>query len=101
MRCSFLIIILFLLTILLQQHAVAQCSSQVFTFPYHEDFESTDGNWIPSGTLSDWAWGTPSKPVITGAASGQKCWIAGGLTGSHYNDGESSFIQSPCFDFSN
>lgn len=33
------------------------------------------GGWTPGGTASDWAWGTPAKPVITGVANGTKCWI--------------------------
>lgn len=60
----------------------------------------TNGNWTPGGVASDWAWGTPSKPVISGAASGAKCWIVGGLTGSSYNNGERSYLTSPCFDLS-
>jgi gliding motility-associated-like protein len=77
----------------------AQCGTPISTFPYNEGFEATNGGWTTGGTASDWAWGTPSKPVITGAASGTKCWIVGGLTGSQYNDGEASWLQSPCFDF--
>lgn len=75
----------------------AQC---INTFPYSEDFESTNGNWNSGGTSNDWAWGAVSKPVIAQAASGSKCWVTGGLTSSFYNLGESSFVQSPCFDFS-
>ncbi len=78
--------------------ATAQCIS---AFPYLETFEANAGNWTTGGTSSDWAWGTPSKPVITGAGGGNKCWVAGGLTNSFYNNGESSWLQSPCFDFSN
>jgi gliding motility-associated-like protein len=79
----------------------AQCTGAINTFPFHEDFEMNDGSWIPGGTGSDWAWGHPDKPVITGAGSGTKCWITGGLNGSNYNDGEASWLQSPCFDFTN
>ena len=63
------------------QNTVAQCASPIATFPYNEDFEITNGAWTPGGTGSDWAWGTPTKPVITGAGSGTKCWVIGGLTG--------------------
>jgi gliding motility-associated-like protein len=55
---------------------------------------------MAGGTGSDWAWGSPSKPLISGAASGTKCWITGGLTGSAYSNGEASWLVSPCFDFS-
>lgn len=39
--------------------------------------------------------------MIANAASGTKCWNTGGLTGAHYNNSENSWLQSPCFDFSN
>lgn len=82
------------------QTSYAQCGTPISVFPYTESFESTNGGWIAGGTGSDWAWGTPSKPTITGAAGGTKCWITGGLTGSSYSNGEASWLQSPCFDFS-
>lgn len=81
------------------QKAVAQCATPINIFPYSEGFETTNGNWTSGGTGNDWAWGTPAKPVITGAATGTRCWIVGGLTGSSYNNGERSWLQSPCFDF--
>lgn len=81
------------------QKSGAQCGTPISVFPYSEGFEATNGSWVPGGAGSDWAWGTPSKPVITGAATGTKCWIIGGLTASKYNDGEASWLQSPCFDF--
>ena len=82
------------------QKTNAQCATPINTFPYTEGFEATNGNWTTGGTASDWTWGTPNKPVITGAANGSsKCWIVGGLTGSSYNNGERSWLQSPCFNF--
>ena len=92
--------ILLIGTFCITQNSHAQCATPISTFPYTEDFEITNGSWITGGTGSDWAWGSPSKPVITGAASGLKCWITGGLTGSSYTNGEASWLQSPCFDFS-
>lgn len=77
----------------------AQCGSPINSFPYTEGFEITNGGWVAGGTGSDWAWGTPSKPVISGAGGGTKCWVIGGLTGSSYTNAEASWIQSPCFDF--
>jgi gliding motility-associated-like protein len=82
------------------QKTNAQCATPINVFPYTEGFEASNGNWTAGGTVSDWAWGTPNKPVIAGAANGStKCWITGGLTGSVYNNGERSWLQSPCFDF--
>ncbi|MBK8142261.1 MAG: hypothetical protein IPK57_15715 [Chitinophagaceae bacterium] len=45
--------------------------------------------------------GAPSKPVISAAGGGSKCWVVGGLTGSAYTNSEASWLQSPCFDFTN
>jgi gliding motility-associated-like protein len=78
-----------------------QCTTGVSVFPYSEGFESNNGGWISGGTGNDWAWGTPVKPVISAAGGGIKCWVVGGLTGSSYTDGEASWLQSPCFDFTN
>ncbi|MBK7433519.1 MAG: gliding motility-associated C-terminal domain-containing protein [Chitinophagaceae bacterium] len=79
--------------------SLAQCATPINSFPYTEGFEANDGGWTTGGTASDWTWGTPAKPVITGASAGTKCWVTGGLTGSSYNNSENSWLQSPCFDF--
>jgi gliding motility-associated-like protein len=93
-------LLLILLTACFQQAIYAQCTTPISSFPYNEDFEATDGNWTTGGVLSDWAWGQPAKPVINAAGGGSKCWIIGGTTGSSYNGGEKSWLQSPCFDIS-
>jgi gliding motility-associated-like protein len=81
------------------QKVLAQCATPINIFPYTEGFETTNGGFTTGGIASDWAWGTPTKPVINGAATGTKCWIVGGLAGSSYNNGERSWLQSHCFDF--
>ena len=96
---AFRIILSFVFMFCSLQKSNAQCGTPISVFPYSEGFEATNGGWTPGGTFSDWAWGTPSKPVINSAANGLKCWIVGGLTGSAYNDGEASWLQGPCFDF--
>ena len=78
----------------------SQCATPVSAFPYTEGFEASNGGWTAGGTGSDWAWGVPAKPVINTAGQGTKCWVVGGLTGASYTDGEASWLQSPCFDFS-
>ncbi|MEO6540706.1 MAG: gliding motility-associated C-terminal domain-containing protein [Ferruginibacter sp.] len=93
------IIFLFVCALCISQRSNAQCGTPISVFPYNEGFEATNGNWTSGGSLSDWAWGTPAKPVINSAATGTKCWVVGGLTGSSYNDAEASWLQSPCFDF--
>lgn len=93
-----LLLSLFCLSVAFPVQVFTQC---INTFPYNEDFETSDGGWFATGTASDWAWGDPSKNIISNAGSGTKCWITGGLTASSYNLGERSYVQSPCFDFTN
>ncbi len=81
------------------QRSKAQCATPISVFPYNEGFEANNGGWTSGGFMNDWAWGTPTKTLINAAAGGAKCWIVGGLSGSKYNDGEASWLQSPCFDF--
>lgn len=78
----------------------AACQLNVNTFPYDEGFENSVGGWFSGGQSADWAWGIPSKSVISAAGEGSKCWIIGGLTGSAYNGNELSWLQSPCFNLS-
>lgn len=69
------------------------------TFPYSVDFETNNGGWIPGGTASSWAWGTPAGININSAGpGGTKAWVTN-LTGNH-NPSEESWLASPCFDFS-
>ncbi len=77
----------------------SQCNTTISNFPYNENFETSNGNWVTGGTFSDWTWGTPSKPVINSAGSGSKCWITGGLNNAGYNNGENAWLRSPCFNF--
>ncbi|MBS1651429.1 MAG: gliding motility-associated C-terminal domain-containing protein [Bacteroidetes bacterium] len=91
MRCFFLNIFFFV--------KLSLCAQCITSFPYFEDFENAP-SWTPSGTQSDFAWGTPNHLYINSAASGHKCWCVGGLSGTFYNFGEQSYLTSPCFDFS-
>jgi PKD repeat protein len=75
----------------------AQCGSTITVFPYLENFEAGQGGWTAGGIGNDWTWGTPAKGTINTAASGTKCWVTGGLTGSFYTFGQRSFVESPCF----
>lgn len=71
---------------------------RITTFPYEEDFESSQGGWFRDGVNPTWAWGTPAKNTIQGAGSGQKAWVTGGLgTANHGND-ENNQVEGPCFD---
>ena len=85
-------------TLLLTLQGFSQpCGSTVSTFPYVQNFNADAGGWIAGGVSSDWAWGTVSKSIIT---SSSNCWTTGGLNGSSYNNGEDSWLMSPCFDLS-
>lgn len=86
--------------VLITAKSMAQCNTTISSFPYFENFESGQGNWTTGGTNNDWAYGTPAKNIITDAASGSKCWITGGLTGSNYSNGANAWLMSPCFNFS-
>lgn len=79
----------------------AQCVTPINSFPYNQGFETNNGGWAPGGVGNDWAWGTPAKSTISSAGGGTKCWVVGGLTGNVYTDGQASWLQSPCFDFTN
>ncbi len=72
-------------------------------FPYYEDFESGNGGWAAdwrnlSGSEFSWELGEPSATIIDTAYSGTNAWTTN-LTGNT-NINESSFVISPCFDFS-
>ncbi|MEN9571284.1 MAG: hypothetical protein RL172_2515 [Bacteroidota bacterium] len=82
-----------------QMHLKAQCASAISNFPNTENFEQTNGGWVMGGFLPDWEWGVPQKAVINNSATANKCWVTGGLTGSAYSNGQASWIQSPCYDF--
>ncbi len=90
--------LLFCFQISIAPQLQAQC---ITAFPYHETFETSNGGWTSGGTANDWAWGSPTKPTISSAGQGLKCWIVGGLSISSYNNAERSYVQSPCFDFTN
>ena len=67
----------------------------ISSFPYLQNFEAGDGFWQSLGENSSWQYGTPVSAKINRAASGSKAWKTN-LSGN-YNDRESSFLYSPCF----
>lgn len=69
-------------------------------FPITEDFESGTGYWSTGGTASSWQHGNPDELIegliINTAASGDNIWVTN-LAGNT-NTGETSYIESPCYD---
>lgn len=93
------ILALCLILLFARYRSLAQC---VNSFPYVEDFETSAAWTAVSIANGDWAWGAPNHTyVINSAGSGSKCWCVGNLTGAFYNFWEQSYVQSPCFDFTN
>lgn len=79
--------------------SVSLVNSPVITsFPHLEDFELGNGYWYSGGRLNSWEYGTPASSKIVRAASGSKAWKTR-ITGS-YNDGEMSYLYSPCYNVS-
>lgn len=93
--------LIFVLLFAINATSYSQCGVVINSFPYIENFELNNGNWVNGGVADDWAWGAPNKAFIQNAGGGAKCWVTGNLTGSFYNLGERSYIVSPCFDFTN
>ncbi len=88
------LLLLFCTVCFFTNYTLAQCIS---SFPNTQNFDISNGGWTTGGTASDWAWGSPNKPIISAAASGTKCWITGGLSKNSYNNGELSWVKSPCY----
>lgn len=71
------------------------------TLPYFVDYESGQAGWtINNGGAGTWAYGTPAKSIITGAASGDSAFVTGGLGTGLYNSNDNSDVTSPCIDIS-
>lgn len=77
--------------------AIEPIVAMVDGVPYSEGFETDAGGWTTNGTLSSWARGTPTKLFISSAGAGTSAWVTS-LT-APYNNGELSYLLSPCFDF--
>jgi hypothetical protein len=73
-------------------------SPVINTFPYHEGFETNNGNYYTKGTNSSWMWGTPTKTNMNKAPNGSRAWVTN-LYGN-YADNETSYLISPCFNLS-
>ncbi|MEI9934146.1 MAG: hypothetical protein WDM71_04705 [Ferruginibacter sp.] len=68
------------------------------SYPYLQGFENDSGSFYTGGINSSWQWGTPNKVIIYKAANGNKAWVTS--LNYSYNDDETSYLYSPCFDLS-
>ena len=71
---------------------------KVTTFPYGEDFETTNHGWIVEGTNASWEQGKPAAVTIKVAASGEQVFMTN--LDEVYNPNEDSWVNSPCFEIS-
>lgn len=69
--------------------------------PYAANFTANAEGWSVSDESENnsWAFGAPENVLISSANSGTNAWVTN-LTGD-YNNGERSFLESVCYDFSN
>ena len=67
-------------------------------FDYEESFEEGPAGWYAYGTNSSMQLGMPNGVVINSAADGDYAWVTN--PNGFVNTGEVSYLQSPCFDFS-
>jgi PKD repeat protein len=80
-------------------YTVIANTENVSEFPYQETFETVENGWFAYGSSSSLELGEPSATLINTAGEGDQSWVTN-LTGNH-NSGEISYLQGPCFDFSN
>jgi len=74
----------------------------VNSYPYQETFEGGQNGWtIDNSGNGTFAFGTPAKNTINSAGSGVNSFTTGGLGTGTYNVNEQSFVNGPCFDFTN
>ncbi len=72
----------------------------ISAYPYFETFEEWSGGWtVDSNSVrANWERGRPDGRIISQAAAGENAWVTN-LDGP-YNAGETSYLLSPCLDFS-
>jgi gliding motility-associated-like protein len=77
------------------QYVQAQC---ITAYPYTTNFNNATSQWFSGGIGSDWKRG---KAIKTYISSTDRVWISGDTSGSSYAISQKSWVQSPCFDFTN
>lgn len=74
----------------------------ISSFPYSQNFEAGAGGWISGGTNSSWELGDPDGTAIIGPPPSTPTSLNSWTTelNDYYNNDEKSYVESPCFDFS-
>ncbi|MDX2196589.1 MAG: PKD domain-containing protein [Cytophagales bacterium] len=72
----------------------------VVALPYSESFDNDAGGWFAEGTASDWVWGASAKSTLNTNIASDKYWVTGISNDSLVKRGQSSWVNSPCMDFS-
>ena len=73
----------------------------ITAYPYFENFDAGQNGWrITNNNFGTWAFGTPAKPKINTPYSAPNSFVTGGLGSGTYQNGDNSFVEGPCFDFS-
>ena len=99
----------YLITVYTQMSGDEDFNNDTFSFyivnrlvaPYTQNFEKWYGGWYVdtvNSVSSSWEFGQPDNLIISSAASGLNAWVTN-LDGP-YNTLEFSYLNSPCFDFS-
>ncbi|MBT7143261.1 MAG: T9SS type A sorting domain-containing protein [Bacteroidetes bacterium] len=72
--------------------------TKIDKFPYFTDFENDNGYWKKGSEQSSWECGQPNGLFINSATSGTNVWATNLANYCYF---ENSFVESPCFDFTN
>lgn len=76
----------------------------VNTYPYVENFDGLNHQWVSGGVFSSWQLEVPSGTSIVGdpltSPATDIVWVTSANAGGYYNS-ENSYVQSPEFDFTN
>ncbi len=67
--------------------------------PYADNFENTFSFWRENGDTSSFTHGVPNGFSLKNSHSGSRAWVTDLY--NYYPEGDSSWIVSPCFNFSN
>ena len=83
------------------------------TFPYEEDFDATNGDWVASADLREgdpllsasdtsWVWQAVAGAFMNPDGRANSWWTGSNVVGenTYYYNNENSWVDGPCFDFS-